>query len=65
MSGTIDGGYKAALTNTKRYGKDFYVKIGRKGGKISQGGGFAANSKLASEAGKVGGKISKRGKAKQ
>lgn len=33
MSGSRDGGRKAAETNKKKYGKDFYANIGRKGGK--------------------------------
>lgn len=60
MAGTQTGGQKAATTNKQRYGLNFYKEIGEKGGKISRGGGFAANRALASEAGKKGGKISKR-----
>jgi len=60
MSGTVAGGKRAALTNKARHGKDFYAAIGRKGGKISRGGGFAANRELASAAGRKGGKISRR-----
>ncbi|MDD3481173.1 MAG: KGG domain-containing protein [Patescibacteria group bacterium] len=64
MSGTKGGGVKAADTNKKRYGKDFYKKIGAKGGKkTGVKKGFAANPALAREAGKKGGKRSKRGKA--
>lgn len=33
MAGTTEGGKKAAKTNKKRYGKAFYSKIGREGGK--------------------------------
>jgi len=65
MSGTKKGGVKAAETNKKRYGKDFYMKIGAVGGrKTGVKKGFAANPALAREAGKKGGKKSKRGKAK-
>lgn len=32
MSGTRFGGKKCAETNKKKYGKDFYRNIGRKGG---------------------------------
>ncbi len=64
MSGTKSGGVKAAKTNKKRYGSDFYKKIGTKGGKKGTTGGFAANPELARIAGRKGGKISKRGKAK-
>lgn len=43
MSGTQKGGLKAAKTNIKRHGKDYYANIGRKGGKASGTGGFASN----------------------
>lgn len=62
MAGTIEGGKKAAATNKQRYGLDFYPQIGRKGGKISRGGGFANNHELAVVAGRKGGKASRRGK---
>jgi general stress protein YciG len=66
MSGTKNGGIQAAATNKDRYGKDFYVKIGAKGGKkTGVKKGFAANPTLAAAAGRKGGKISKRGKAKK
>ena len=32
MSGTKTGGQKAAATNKKKYGPDFYARIGFKGG---------------------------------
>jgi general stress protein YciG len=60
MAGTKDGGIKAAQTNKKRYGMDFYETIGRKGGSISTGGGFAKNRALAVEAGRKGGRASRR-----
>jgi general stress protein YciG len=63
MAGNREGGLKAAAKNKAR-DPDFYAKIGRKGGKAGHTGGFAANRELASEAGKIGGRISKRGKAK-
>jgi general stress protein YciG len=63
MSGTPQGGRAAAETNKKRYGKNYYEIMGRKGGTISRGGGFAANPELASVAGKKGGKASRRGKS--
>lgn len=63
MAGTRDGGRKAALTNKQRYGLNFYEQIGRKGGEISRGGGFAMNRDLAVEAGRKGGKASRRGRA--
>lgn len=62
MSGTREGGVKAAETNKARYGKAFYKKIGAVGGKKSTTGGFAANPELARIAGRKGGKISKRRK---
>lgn len=61
MSGTILGGKKAAKTNIKRHGKDFYREIGRRGGINGHTGGFAANPALARLAGSKGGKKSKRG----
>lgn len=63
MPGTIEGGRKAAKTNKEKYGKDFYANIGRKGGRNGHTGGFASNRALASEAGRKGGLISRRGKA--
>lgn len=66
MSGTKQGGIKAAKTNIERNGDDFYARIGAKGGRVcSPNKGFGANPKLAREAGRKGGKISRRGKAKR
>ena len=62
MPGTTTGGAKAAKTNKKRYGKNFYERIGAMGGKISRGGGFAANPELARIAGRKGGKASRKTK---
>lgn len=64
MAGTKLGGKKAAETNMKRHGKDFYKKIGAMGGKKGTTGGFAANRELARIAGAKGGRISRRGKSK-
>lgn len=73
MSGSRDGGRKAAATNKEKYGKDFYANIGRKGGKRSRNGGFASEKpgkdgltgpERAKIAGTKGGKRSKRGPAK-
>lgn len=64
MSGTKEGGIKAAQSNKERYGADFYKKIGKAGGIKGTTGGFAANIELAREAGRKGGKISKRRKSK-
>lgn len=65
MSGTVQGGIKAAATNKSKYGSDWYAKIGRIGGRHGHTGGFAANPELARIAGQKGGRISKRGKAKK
>ena len=56
MSGTLEGGRKAAATNKRLHGEDFYARIGKKGGKNGHTGGFAANPELARIAGKKGGK---------
>ena len=65
MAGTPAGGQKAAQTNLKKHGKDFYKRIGKKGGQNGHTGGFASNPELAKIAGSKGGKKSKRGAAKQ
>lgn len=74
MSGTREGGLKAAETNKKKQGADFYARIGSKGGKNSTTGGFASGivgkdgltgPERAKVAGAKGGKISRRGKSKQ
>jgi hypothetical protein len=73
MAGTKAGGLKASQTNRDRYGKDFYEKIGAKGGRNGHSGGFASNNlcgcnyqpeshKKASCAGYKGGRKSRRGK---
>ncbi len=71
MAGTIDGGKKAALVNKRRYGEDFYQRLGRMGGRISRTGGFASliigkdgltGKQRARIAGAKGGKISRKGK---
>lgn len=73
MAGTIEGGRKAAETNLKKYGPDFYRWIGARGGSRGHTGGFACESvgtdgltgsERARLAGAKGGKISKRGPAK-
>lgn len=65
MPGNKLGGQKAAKTNRERHGVDFYHRIGRSGGQKSRGGGFAANRDLARAAGALGGRRSRRGKAKK
>lgn len=64
MAGTKEGGRKAAETNRRKYGEDFYSINGAKGGRNGHTGGFAANPELARIAGAKGGRISKRGKSK-
>jgi general stress protein YciG len=63
MAGTTKGGQRAALKNKKRYGKDFYARIGAIGGKKGHTGGFAANRELARIAGARGGRVSRRNRA--
>ncbi|GAA1099707.1 hypothetical protein GCM10009648_43930 [Tsukamurella spumae] len=41
MSGTREGGAKTAATIIKRHGKDYYKKIGAKGGRVRSPKGFA------------------------
>ena len=65
MSGTKEGGRKAAETNKKRNGEDFFKRIGAIGGRNGHTGGFASSHELAVAAGRKGGSISKRGKAKK
>jgi len=62
MAGTREGGKRAAETNKRLYGKDFYAKIGAKGGKLGTTGGFASSRELAQRAGAIGGRKSRRGK---
>ena len=65
MSGTKEGGRKAAITNKKRYGIEFYKNAGHIGGSAyhRKPRGFGANPALAKIAGAKGGKNSVRGKA--
>ena len=62
MAGTKAGGKRAAATNIRKYGEDFYRKIGAKGGRLGRTGGFYADRGLARRAGAMGGRISRRGK---
>ena len=62
---TKEGGQKVRKTIEEKYGKDFWKRIGSKGGKATGMKGFALNPELAREAGRKGGKISKRGQAKK
>lgn len=54
MSGTHAGGKKAAETNKRRYGGEFYQDIGRMGGQAGVGTerGFAKDRAYASAMGK-------------
>ena len=65
MPGTLEGGRKAAKTNKEKYGEGFYARIGAIGGKKGGAKGFALNPELARSAGRKGGLVSKRGKAKK
>lgn len=65
MAGTKLGGKRAAETNKRKYGRDFYVRIGAIGGRLGRTGGFFANRELARIAGAKGGKISRRGTARK
>lgn len=66
MAGTKEGGAKCRNTIFERHGEDYYKNIGRKGGLVCGiKKGFAANPQLAKEAGRKGGKISRRGKARE
>jgi general stress protein YciG len=62
MAGTKVGGKEAAKTNKQKHGADFYARIGAMGGKKGTTGGFFANRELAREAGRKGGRISRRSK---
>lgn len=62
MAGTQMGGKQAADTNKRKHGADFYARIGKLGGQKGRTGGFFANRELAREAGRKGGRISRRTK---
>lgn len=64
MAGTVEGGKQAAETNKKRFGGDFYSKIGNIGGSVTNTKtpkGFAADRERARTAGALGGRKSRRG----
>jgi hypothetical protein len=66
MAGTAKGGRLAAEKNKKKYGSDFYARIGAKGGRNGHTGGFAAGQegrKRASYWGAIGGSISRRNRS--
>lgn len=71
MAGTKDGGQRAATTNKQKHGADFYARIGAMGGKKGRTGGFASGKvgtdgktgrERAVEAGRTGGRISRKAK---
>lgn len=67
MAGTEKGGKEAAKTNKKKYGPDFYAKIGAMGGKKGHTGGFAAGREgreRARKFGAIGGRLSRRGRSR-
>jgi len=78
MSGTLEGAKKAQTTMKRIYGEEgrilFFKRIGQKGGHNSTNGGFASDKigadgltgrERARIAGKIGGRVSRRGKAKK
>lgn len=60
MAGTKAGGQRAAATNKRKYGDDYYANIGIIGGKLGHTGGFYVNRELARIAGAKGGSVSRR-----
>ena len=74
MSGSIEGGRKAAETNRRLHGDDFYKRIGRKGGSVSTPTGGFGSKKVGEDGltgrerarlvGAIGGLKSRRGPAK-
>lgn len=61
MSGTKQGSRKTALTNKRKYGEDFYSRIGRLGGSVHNPlKGFGSHRELASIVGAKGGYKSRR-----
>jgi len=71
MAGTKAGGLKAASTNKRKFGPDFYRIVGAEGGKAGHSGGFATDKvgadgltgpERASKYGAIGGSISRKRK---
>lgn len=62
---TLEGAKKAKDTNKRKYGEDYYAKIGSMGGKVKNPNkGFGSKTpEQRREAGRKGGAISKRGKS--
>ena len=65
MAGNRTGGLKTAAKNKEKFGKDFYARIGKKGGQNGKTGGSYNNPELARRAGRKGGRTSKRGMARK
>lgn len=62
MGGTKEGGRKVAV-KLKKSDPEFYIKIGKLGGrKSNKNKGFGTHRELAEEAGRKGGVISRRSK---
>ena len=61
MAGNTVGGKRAAITNTRKYGADWYSRIGHIGGTRGHTGGFYGNRELARICGSLGGSIGRRG----
>lgn len=62
MAGTKQGGKRAAARNKQLYGAGFFRQIGAAGGRKSRGGGYAFDHERAVYWGKIGGKVSRKGK---
>ena len=62
MAGTKLGGQAATATNKRKYGEDFYIRQGQKGGSVSrrETRAFTTDRELARTAGAKGGTISRR-----
>lgn len=74
MSGTKEGGRKAAEANKLKHGKYFYKRIGQRGGRNGHSGGFASEVvgrdgltgfERAQKFGAIGGRKSRRGGSKE
>lgn len=71
MAGSKIGGLRAAATNKRLYGANFYIVQGAKGGRAGRGGGFASTNvgsdgltgqERARIVGQIGGQRSRRHK---
>jgi hypothetical protein len=61
MAGTKIGSVKAVNTIYAKFGSDYFRVIGAKGDRAGHTGGFYGNPMLASAAGALGGRLSRRG----